>query len=101
MAENEINNQEYDELEQIKRKKMREMMEKSAEPDKKSIPQEVVHINSAEHFNEIVNGYPDSLIVVDLWAEWCGPCKAFGPIFEATQKEYVDKDVIFLKVNVD
>ncbi|MFA6073746.1 MAG: thioredoxin [Candidatus Woesearchaeota archaeon] len=37
--------------------------------------------------------------IVDFWAEWCGPCKMLGPIFEELSKEI--KNVKFAKVNID
>ena len=37
--------------------------------------------------------------VVDFWAPWCGPCKIFAPVFEATSKEHAQ--ILFAKVNVD
>ena len=39
-------------------------------------------------------------VIVDFWAQWCGPCKTLGPIFEDVSKKYTDK-VKFLKLDVD
>lgn len=39
-------------------------------------------------------------VVVDVWAEWCGPCRMYGPIVEEVAKDYEGK-IKFVKVNAD
>ena len=50
-----------------------------------------------ENFEQVVTGNPT--VIVDYWAPWCGPCRAFAPTFERVSEKH--PDIVFAKVNTE
>lgn len=50
---------------------------------------------------EVVTPSMDKLVIVDFWAEWCGPCKELTPILEKVAADYAHKGVLLAKIDVD
>jgi len=93
---------EDEELERIKKRKLEEMLGRA--PSKK---EESGSASSAlgmpidlndDTFTSFVKN--NSIVVVDLWAPWCGPCRLVSPIIEEIARDYIGK-IAFGKLNVD
>ncbi|MCC7072319.1 MAG: thioredoxin [Deltaproteobacteria bacterium] len=55
------------------------------------------HAATDATFNDLVEKNP--IVLIDFWAEWCGPCKRFAPVFEAASDKH--QDVVFAKVDTE
>ena len=52
---------------------------------------------TSENFKDTVDN--SGIVLLDFWAEWCGPCKMFAPIFEEVSEKH--PDIVFGKVNTE
>lgn len=85
---------EDNELEQIRLRKIQAMVNQADNTKVNSHPLALTDGN----FDSTVAA--NSLLVVDFWAPWCGPCRMVGPVIEQLATEYAGK-VAFGKMNVD
>lgn len=83
------------EIEKIKQRKLEEMLRQQQETVAQS-QVEVADLDSS-NFNQVVS--TQNLVLVDFWAEWCGPCKTMHPVFSRMAKKY--RHIKFARVNVD
>ena len=86
---------EDEEFEKIKKKQLEDLL-KQQNINNVLNEMPVMELTSQNFNEEIIN---NDLLLVDFWAEWCGPCKSMHPIFTRMAKKY--KSVRFARVNVD
>ncbi|NYT01613.1 MAG: thioredoxin [Methanosarcinales archaeon] len=86
-----------DELEEIRKKKLEKMMSDSTKDLKVEYPSKPVVLTDGS-MDAAVKQYP--LLIVDCWAEWCGPCRSVAPTIDELARELSGK-VVFGKLNVD
>lgn len=58
----------------------------------------IISVNKSNFKEEVISS--DKLVLVDLYATWCGPCKALAPLLEEISEKYAEKMKV-VKVNVD
>ena len=52
---------------------------------------------TSENFESTITG--NDIVILDFWAEWCGPCKSFAPVFESVSEKH--PDIVFGKINTE
>jgi len=87
--------EEAEELKRIREKKLKELLKQKEK--QQEMPIESIHVTDS-NFDEVI--CKNSLVLIDFWASWCGPCTALEPTIEELAKEYAGK-VLVGKINVD
>jgi thioredoxin 1 len=83
-----------EELQRIREKKIQEMEERLHQPKEDIRVQRI----TAANFQAMVAAHP--FLVIDFWAEWCGPCRMVAPVIEELSREFGGR-ITFAKCNTD
>lgn len=86
-----------DELDEIRKKKLEKMMSDSMKGPTVEYPSKPVVLTDGS-MDAAIKQYP--LLIVDCWAEWCGPCRSVAPTIDELARELSGR-VVFGKLNVD
>ena len=81
----------------IREKKAKELKEKLSKKSKKGATNKPIEVTD-KTFDSTIKEH--KIVVMDCWAEWCGPCRMIAPTIEAMANDYAGK-VVFGKLNVD
>jgi len=84
-------------LEDIRKKKGKEPKKKLSKKSKKGASNKPIEVDD-QTFDSTIKEY--KIVVIDCWAEWCGPCRMIAPTIEAMATDYAGK-VVFGKLHVD
>jgi len=62
------------------------------------VSEKIVHTSDSDFDSDVVNA--DKPVLLDFWAEWCGPCKMIAPLLDSIAEDYGDKLTV-VKLNID